>query len=157
MVHILCVVRLLFRRSYIIISFIVIVVVLVISSIIALIEYNQLTATRINFTLSANQIDVIQGSNNQIQVKVTLIGKAENITLSNNVGLSSINCTFEPSRGISNFSSTLTVNVHDSTPSGNYLIAITALINGQEKNVSLTVLVIPFLSPDVITISGRGE
>jgi hypothetical protein len=108
------------KRRSIIIAFIVIVV-LVISSIIALIEYNQLTTTRINLSLSTNQTNVIQGSNSQIQVYVTSIGNAENVTLSSNVGLSSINCTFEPAFGESNFTSTLTYAVPDSLQQENIL------------------------------------
>ena len=143
------------RRNIIIAS--IVIVIVVISSIVALIEYTPLTPTRIYISLSTNQTDVIQGSNSQIQVTVTSIGKAENITLGSNVGLGSFNCTFEPSMGISNFSSKLTVNVPDSSPTGNYSIVVTASSNEQEENASLTVMVIPFLSADVITVSGRAN
>jgi hypothetical protein len=106
----------------------------------------------LDLSLPFNQTNVIQGSNSQIQVKVTSIGKAENITLSSTVGLSGINCTFEPSVGISNFSSTLTVTVPDSTPTGNYSITVTALSNEQEENASLVVLVVPVSAN--VTVSG---
>jgi hypothetical protein len=138
------------RRNIIIAS--IVIVVLVISSICALIEFNQLTTTRINLSLSTNQTNVIQGSNSQIQVEVTSIGKAENITLSSNVGLNSINCTFEPTTGKSNFTSTLTMNVPDSTPTGNYPVTIIASSDGQAVNASS---VLSVLSANV-TVSGKA-
>lgn len=139
------------RRNIIIAS--IVIVVLVISSIIALVGYNQLTTTRINLSLSTNQTDVIQGTNSKIQIEVTSNGKAENITLSCNVGLSSINCTFEPSIGISNFSSTLTVNVPDSTATGNYSLTVTASSDGKIETATYFVSVI---SANV-TVSGTVE
>ena len=137
------------RRNIIIAS--IVIVLLVISSIIVLIEYNQLATTRISLLLSTTQTELIQGSSSQIQVYVTSIGKAENITLSSNVGSSDISCTFEPPFGESNFTSTLTYVVPNSTPTGNYSITVIASGDGQAVNVSS---VLSVLCADV-TVSGQ--
>jgi len=52
--------------------------------------------------------------------------------------------------GKSNFTSTLTIHVPDSMPTGNYTITVTAFGNGQEQNASFT---IPVISANV-TVSG---
>lgn len=113
------------------------------------------TATKLSLTVSMNQTDVIQGSNSQIQVKVTSIGKPENVTLSSNVGLSSINCTFEPAFGESNFTSTLIYAVPDSTPTGKYPVTIIASSDGQETNVSSVLSVLS--NAGAITVSGKAN
>lgn len=101
-----------------------------------------------------NQTEVIQGSNSQIQVYVTSIGKAENVTLSSNVNSSGINCTFEPNFAESNFTSTLTYTVPDSTPTGEYPVTITASSDGQETNVSSVLSVLS--NAGAITVSGKA-
>ena len=103
--------------------------------------------------MSLNQTNVIQGNNLQAQVNVTTNGTPENIALSSNTGSSGINCTFEPSWVTSNFTSTLTMSVPDSTPTGNYTITVTALGGGQEENASCVVSV---LSANV-TVSGTMQ
>ena len=112
------------QRNIIIAS--IIIVVLVVSSIGAVIIYNQLTATRISLSLSTNQTEVIQGSSSQIQVNVDLKGNPENTTLTAMPNLTSINCSFAPATGSSSFNSTLTINVPDSTPTGNYSLIVGA-------------------------------
>jgi type II secretory pathway pseudopilin PulG len=106
------------RRNLMVVT--VIIVVLVVASLIVF--YRQPTTdqsiTKLSVNVSLNQTEVIRGNNLQAQVNLTSIGKAENITLSSNTGSSGVNCTFEPARGISNFTSILTVYVPDSTPTG---------------------------------------
>lgn len=96
---------------------------------------------------------MIQGSSSQIQVYVTSIGKAEDVTLSCNAGLIGVNCTFEPAIGKSSFNSTLTVAVSDSTPAGNYSVTIIASGGGRAVNVSS---ILSVLSADV-TVSGQAS
>jgi hypothetical protein len=136
----------------------VIIVVLVVSLVTSLIIFcyqptsNQLP-TKLRVNVSLNQTEVIQGNTLQAQVNITTIGKAENVTLSSNSGSSDINCTFQPSNGISNFTSILTMNVPDSTPTGNYTITITALETEQSQKASFVVFVYPQSSG--ITVSGK--
>jgi hypothetical protein len=139
------------RRSIIIAS--IVTAVLVVASIGAVIVYNQLTATRISLDITTTQTEVVQGSSSQVKVYVISIGKPENVTLSSNVGLSSINCTFEPAFGESNFTSTLTYAVSDSTPTGKYPVTVTASSGGHEAKISS---VLSVLSANV-TVSGRAN
>ena len=120
-----------------------------------IIFYHQPSPTRLYVNISLNQTNVIQGNNLISQVNVTSIGKAENITLSSNCGSSGINCTFEPSMGNSNFTSTLTMSVPDSTPTGNYTLTVTAFGNGLEQNASFVVSVYPINAE--ITVSGEVD
>lgn len=116
--------------------------------------YNQYTSnqlsTKLSLNISLNQSSVIQGNNLQAKVHVVSIGKVENITLTSNSSSSGIDCIFEPSTGESNFTSKLTVNVPDNTPTGNYTIAITAFDNEQEQKASFALLVLSAK----ITVSG---
>jgi hypothetical protein len=135
----------------------VIIIVFVVASIAFLIVFyqpstanRQVTKLRVNFSL--NQTEVIQGNDLQAQVNVTSIGQAENITLSANSSSSGISCTFQPSNGISNFTSMLTCYVPDSTPTGNYSFTVMAWGNQQEENASF---VVPVLSANV-TVSGQA-
>jgi|GEM_PF-1754008 len=139
------------RRAIAIAS--IVIILLVVSSIIALIEYNPLAAARINLSLSFNQANVMQGGSSQVKVEVTSIGKAENVTLSSNIGLSGINCTFEPNSGESNFTSTLTVSVPDSAPAGNYSVTVIASSGGKAVNASM---ILSVLHGD-ITVSGEAS
>jgi hypothetical protein len=138
------------HRSVLIAS--IIIVVLLVASL--TVFYYQSTSnqlpTKLSLNISLNQSSVIQGNNLQAKVYVASIGKAENITLTSNSSSSGINSIFEPSTGESNFTSKLTVNVPDSTPTGNYSITITAFGNGQEQKASFAVSV---LSANV-TVSG---
>ena len=52
------------------------------------------------------------------------MGKAENITSGSNVGSSGIVCSYDPATDTSDFTSLLTINVPDSTPTGNYIILL---------------------------------
>lgn len=137
------------HRNIIIAS--VIIIVLVISSVIALVEYSQLTASRISLFLSKYEIEAGQGSNPQIQTTVTLIGKAQNVALSSFSNSRGINCTFEPSMGNSNFTSMVTYAISDSTPTGKYPITMIASSDRQEINVTV---VLSVLSASV-TVSGK--
>jgi methionine-rich copper-binding protein CopC len=143
------------RRNIIIAS--LIVVVLLISAIAAYAVFHQPTAgqtpTELFLTISMNQTEVIQGSNSQIQVYVTSIGKAENVTLSSNVNSSGVNYTFEPAFGESNFTSTLTYTVSESTPTGEYPVDIIASSDGQTVNVSSVLSVLSNVG--AITVSGK--
>lgn len=138
------------RRTITIAS--IVIAVLVISSIIALVDYNPLASTQINLSLSSNQINVAQGGNSKVNLAVTSIGKAENVTLSSDSGLNGINCTFEPNSGESNFTSTLTIGVSDSTPTGNYSVIIIASEGGKTVKASI---ILSVLYGDVI-VSGRA-
>lgn len=119
---------------------------LLISSIGALILYQQLTSSsttsKLSVKVSANQNEVLQGSSLIAEVNVTSIGKTENVTLGSNVSSSGINCTLEPSMGISNFTSTLTLTTPDSVPTGNYSVFVTASSNGIVQNASFIVSVL---------------
>ena len=142
------------KRKNIIIASIVIVV-LVVSSIATLIIFYQPSkakhkSTLLNLSISANQTNVLQGNSLQAKVNVTSIGNPENVILGGDVGSSDINCTFEPSMGTSNFTSALTMNVPNSTPTGNYTLILTALGDGEMANASY---VISVLSANV-TVSG---
>jgi len=128
--------------------------VIVISSIGTLIIfYHQPSPTKLYVNISLNQTNVIQGNNLQALVNVTSIGKAENVTLSSNSGSSGINCTFEPYMGKSNFTSTLTMSVPDSTPTGNYTLTVKAVGNGQEQNASFVVFVYPLQLDVTVSIN----
>lgn len=143
------------KQKYTIIA-LVFITLLVFSSIIALVEYNQMTYSRINVVTQTKQLKVIQGSNGQIQVEVNSIGKAENVTLSSNVGSSGIDCSFGTVTGISNFSSTLTIKVPISVSAGNYSIILSAESKAsKENNASLIVIVLP--SSAGITVSGKAN
>jgi len=124
--------------------------VLVVSSIGAAIIINQLTVTRISLSLSTNQTEVIQGSSSQIQVNVDSKGTPENTTLIANLNSSSIQCSFAPATGKSSFNSTLTINVSDSTPSGNYSLTVKI---SSDTTISNASCIISVLNKNV-TVSG---
>jgi len=133
------------RRNVIIAS--IVIVMLVVSSIATLIILYQPskakhTPTSLNLSISTNQTNVIQGNSLQAKVNVTSIGNPENVTLGSDAGSSGINCTFEPVIGTSNFTSTLTMNVPNSTPTGNYSIIVTASGGGAVENASCRVSVL---------------
>lgn len=140
------------RRNILIAS--IIIVVLVISLIGALVLFQQLTtnstATKLSVNVSPNQNEVLQGSNLQATVNVTSTGNIQNVTLSSNVGLSGIHCSFEPATGMSNFTSLLTMSVPDSVPTGNYSVIVIASSNDIVQNASFIASV---LSAKV-TVSG---
>ncbi len=141
------------RRNIIIASIIVVVFVVALFAFLILVYQPSLTnksTLKIALNVSLNQTQVFQGNNLQIRINVTSKGKPENITLNSNSGSSGINCAFIPPIGKSNFTSTLTMNVPDSTPTGNYSITITAFGNGQEQKASF---IISVLSANV-TVSG---
>jgi len=106
----------------------------------------------LDLSLPFNQTNVIQGSNLRAKVNVTSVGKAENVTLSADSGLNGINCTFEPNSDESNFTSTLTIGVSDSTPTGNYSVTIIASEGGKTIKASI---ILSVLYGDVI-VSGRA-
>ncbi len=135
------------QRNIIIAS--VILVVLVVSSIGAVIIYNQLTTTRISLSLSTNQTEVIQGNSSQIQVNIDSKGNPENTTLTAMLNSTSMQYSFAPATGSSSFNSTLTINAPDSTPSGNYSLTVkitsdttisnaSCIISVLNKNVTVT-------------------
>lgn len=118
-----------------------------------LILFNQLndsTLPRISLTIQ-NQKYALQGDYSQIQVGVNSIGESENISLSAEVSLSNITCTFRPITGSSNFTSILVVDVPHSTPSGNYTITVLASGNGQKANASL---ILSVLNTEKVAVSG---
>jgi len=137
----------------------IIIAVIAISSIgILIIFYHQPSTakqspTKLFVNISLNQTKVSQGNNLQALVNVTSIGKAENVTLGAAISGSSITYSFAPSMGKSNFTSTLTLSVPYSTPTGNYTLTVIAFGNGQEPNASLVVSVYP-LSGKRITVTG---
>ena len=132
---------------------------IVISSIgILIIFYHQSSTaeqspTKLFVNVSLNQTNVIQGNDLQALVNVTSIGKAENVTLGAAISGSSIIYTFAPSTGKSNFTSTLTMSVPFSAPTGNYTLTVIAFGNEQVQNASFVVFVYP-LSGKRITVSG---
>ncbi|HMK94117.1 MAG TPA: hypothetical protein VK536_01830 [Candidatus Limnocylindrales bacterium] len=120
----------------------IIIVVLVISLIGAVIIYNQLIVTRISLSLSTTQIKILQGSSSQIQVNVKSQGSPETTTLDTNLNSSAIQCCFSPATGKSSFNSTLTINVPDSTPTGNYSLTARASGNTTRSNASCIISVL---------------
>lgn len=118
-----------------------------------LIVFNQSsdsTATRISLSIQ-NQIYALQGDYSRIKIGVNSIGKAENISLSAQVSLSNITCTFRPLTGMSNFTSILDVDVPDSTPTGNYTITVMASGSGHDANASL---ILSVLNTEKVIVSG---
>jgi len=128
------------RRNILIAS--VVIVVLVISSLGALIIYNQLLTTHISLSLSTNQLNIIQGSISEIEVNVGLKGNPENVNLSYSTNSSSIQCTYDNSKGNSSFISTLTISVPDSTPTGNYSLTVKASGSTTMANASCIISVL---------------
>jgi hypothetical protein len=137
------------RRNIIIAS--AVIGVLLVCSVFALIEYNQLTSTRISLSLSKNQINVLQGSSSQIQVDVDSKGNPENATLTALLNSTSIQCSFAPATGKSSFISTITINVPDSTPSENYSLTVKA---SGDTSMAHSSCMISVLSKNV-TVSGK--
>jgi hypothetical protein len=109
--------------------------------------------TKLYVNISLNQTRVSQGNNLKALVNVTSIGKAENVTLGAAISGSSITYSFGPSMGKSNFTSTLTLSVPYSTPTGNYTLTVIAFGYGQEQNASLVVSVYP-QSGKRVTVTG---
>ena len=146
------------RKNIIIIS--VVVTILLVSSVAILVDYNKpATTQRINLYLVAitNQ-DVLQGSSSRFKVLVDSIGKARNITLGCDVSPSGLDCTFDPPAGVLNFTSTLTVYVPDSTPTGNYTITVIASSDSQKTNASNVVSVLRAnLTAGTVIVSGRAN
>ncbi len=136
-------------------NILIVVVIIVLVVALLIVSYYQLNSnqvpTKLSLNVSLNQAEVIQGNTLQAQVNVTTIGKAENVTLTSNSS-SGINCTFMPQISKSNFTSTLTMNVPDSTATGNYSITIIASTDKQSVNASVVVSV---LTGDV-TVSGQA-
>jgi hypothetical protein len=140
-----------------------IIVGLVISLIAALIIFYQPstpkpTPTKLNVNISMNNSNVLQGGNLLGQVYVSVIGNAGNLTLGYDACSSGVGCSFEPAMGTSNFTSTLTMNVPDSTPTGNYTLVVTASGDGAAANASCVISVVGanVLSPNV-TVSGTAS
>ena len=113
-------------------------------------ELNQLTTTRIGLNFQ-RQIYALQGEGSRIQFEVNSIGDSENITLSGEVSLSNVTCKFRPAIGASNFTSTLYVNVPDSTPIGNYTVTVFASGSRQVAGASL---ILSVLNNERVTLSG---
>ena len=120
----------------------IIIVVLVISSIGAVIIYNQLTNTRISLSLSTNQTNILQGSSSQIQVNVESKGHPEKTTLTASLNSSAIQFSFSPATGKSSFNSTLTINVPDSIPTANYSLTVIASGDAAAANASCIISVL---------------
>jgi len=125
----------------------VIIVVLVISSIGAVIIYNQLTTrrltiTRISLSLSANQTNILQGRSSEIQVNVESKGHPENTTLTASLNSSAIQFSFSPETGKSSFNSTLTINVPHSIPTANYSLTVIASGDAAVANASCIISVL---------------
>lgn len=137
----------------------VIIGVLVFSSVTTLIVFYPPSTVKstptgvFDLNVSSNQTNVLQGDSSQVAVNVAISGSAESISLGYQVGSSAIVCSFTPAMGKSNFTSTLAMNVLDSTPTGNYSLIITASSDEETKNASLVVSV---LSANV-TVSGTAN
>lgn len=115
---------------------------LIASSITVLIVFSeQSTPAPLILNVSLNKTEVIQGNNLQVEVSVAS-SHYENVTLGTEPGSSGLNCTFETATGISNFTSLLTLGVPDSTPTGNYSVAVTASGGGTKENSTSIVSVL---------------
>jgi hypothetical protein len=113
-------------------------------------QSNQVNTTQTSLSFQ-RYIYALQGETSRVQIGVNSIGNAENLTLSSEVSLSNITCTFWPTTGASNFTSVLYVHVPDSTPMGNYTVTISA--NGT-KHIANASSVLSILKSDEVTVSG---
>jgi hypothetical protein len=141
------------EQKNIIIAAIISIVLIFSSAAVIAFYYESSIANKFSFldlNLPFNQTNVVQGSALRAKVSVISIGNAENVTLGSDVGSSGINCSFDPAMGRSNFTSTLTISVPDSTPTGNYSVIVTALGGGAKENASC---ILSVLSAKV-TVSG---
>ena len=128
-----------------------IIVVLVVASIGAVIVYNQVTATKLQVSISTNQTSILQGNSTKIPVGISLTGNPENVELTSAVNSSKINCFFDRTNGSSSFDNTLTVNVDDSAPGGNYSLTIKASSSTTMANASCIITVLA----RNVTVSGK--
>jgi hypothetical protein len=128
----------------------VLVFSLVVGALILLTQSNPVNTPQISLSFQ-RYVYALQGESSRVQVGVNSIGNAENITLSSEVSLSNITCTFKPATGLSNFTSVLYVNVPDSTPTGNY--TVTVLAYGAEHIANFS-FVLSVLKSEVVKVSG---
>jgi hypothetical protein len=105
----------------------------------------------LSLNVSLNQTNVIQGNDLQAEVNVTSTGNPASIYLTFDAGSSGIVCSFEPAKGLANYSSLLTMKVPNVTPTGNYSVVLTASSSELRENFSCIVSV---LSAQVV-VSGR--
>lgn len=125
----------------------IIIIIVIAASAIAAVEIvyrgsakSQQATLGLNLTL--NQTSVLQGNSLQAEVNVISNENIGNVTLGSDAGLSGIQCSFEPSVGTENFTSTLTISVPNSTPTANYTVTITASSNSLNKNVTCAISVL---------------
>jgi hypothetical protein len=130
------------NKLIVVIGIIVIVASLV--TVFAILYYEQSTEkhTILNLNLAFNQTSLIQGNTLQGEVSVISRENRENITLESNVDSSGLQCNFMPAIGVGNYTSTLTIKVPDSIPTGNYSVTIIASDNGTNKKATFIVSVL---------------
>ncbi len=114
-------------------------------------SYQQINIRILHLNLVFNQTSVIQGNSLQGEVSVISSVNRENITLESDVGSSGLQCSFMPYIGMGNYSSTLTMSIPDSTPTGNYSVTIIASDNNEHQ---IATCIVSVLSAKV-TVSGN--
>ena len=98
-----------------------------------------------DFTISTidSSGTVLQGSSIQTMVFINGVsGNPQTVTLSSDSGSSGINCNFDPSSSAPDFSTILTLNVPDSTPTNAYSVTITASSGGISHSTSYSISVL---------------
>ena len=137
-------------------SIIIIVIAASVITAFTILYYELSTDKHANFALNLvfNQTSVIQGNSLHGEVNVISSVNRENITLESDVGSSGIQCSFKPDIGMGNYSSTLTMSIPDSTPTGNYSVTIIASDNGVHQNATCILSVLPSKG-DKVTVSGN--
>ena len=104
-----------------------------------------ITLTPIDFSMSISDSSgtVIQGNRIQTSVSIKyLAGSKVNVALIGDAGSSGIHCNLDPITKIPDFTSTLTMDVPDSTPTNTYSVIVTATGGGTTHSVSYTVSVL---------------
>jgi len=147
------------QKKRIIISILVSVLIVSIAALIVLrpLLTTEPKSAQLNVSISIAQTNVYRGGSLQAQVNVESKGNPENVTLSCETA-NGISNNLNPARGISNFTSTLTLNVSDSTPNGNQSVIVVASSGGVKVSTvsEISVLGDNELSPNV-TVSGTVQ
>ncbi len=109
----------------------------------------------LNFILSLTQESLIQvrGSNNSVQLSVTLVsGVSAPVTVSAQGLPAGADILFAPASARPSFSSNMTISTTEETPLGQFNVIILATGGGLEKSAVLSLLVVPIVH-DIAIVS----
>lgn len=118
-----------------------------------------LTPIDFNMSISSSSGTVVQGGSIQTSVAINYIsGSKVNVEVVGDAGSSGIHCNLDPITKIPDFTSTLTMDVPESTPTDTYSVIVTATGSGTTHTVAYTLSV---LSANVyvsgtVTTTGLG-